>query len=103
MNLAALPTQPSESSQLYALGDLFKVRQPLPISVIRREERTYLPATSTLLIFLSHPNDAHKKTGHQEPVFSASKSLAKTPERETKIKVERVKGIEPKPICHVNH
>lgn len=31
-SLAPLPTQSSESSELYALGDLFKVRLPLPIS-----------------------------------------------------------------------
>lgn len=31
-NLAALPTQPSESSELCVLGDRFKVRLPLPIS-----------------------------------------------------------------------
>ncbi|ASV37264.1 hypothetical protein CI807_14055 [Pseudomonas sp. NS1(2017)] len=31
-NLAALPTQRSESSELCVLGDLFKVRLPLPIS-----------------------------------------------------------------------
>lgn len=30
--LAPLPTQRSESSELCALGDLFKVRLPLPIS-----------------------------------------------------------------------
>lgn len=30
--LAALPTQRSESSQLCVLGELFKVRLPLPIS-----------------------------------------------------------------------
>jgi hypothetical protein len=32
LNLAVLPTQLSESSELCALGELFKVRLPLPIS-----------------------------------------------------------------------
>lgn len=51
---------------------------------------------------LSDTKSQTQKNRPLGPVFFISTSPVKNLQRETKIRLERVKGIEPKPICHVS-